>query len=335
MKKTSLLFTGILAAVLISGCGTKRQYFEPENTTGEIELTKKLHSPIKYVSYNGATLKNGNVITKSGVNQNTTLEKNYMLLDMDSEKTISTSIQGELKITDANGNVIFSRVFPSSIVSAAASGNLLAAVSATNHIYLIDIYDAKILMEYRASEISAVDSRIAAPIFLSTIIVYPSLDGKIYIVNKQTSEILRDFVVSSEHFFNNVSFLDVIGETMIAATAKRVISISPEKTTYYDGEIKDVLVNGNDIYIFEKDGKAVKTNLDLNVLAQNYFKFAIFSDAIAIEDKLYIVEKTGYIIKTDLNLENPEIFKFDNAIEDKSFMSNGVFFYDDEYVEFK
>jgi len=187
-------------------------------------------------------------------------------------------------------------------------------------------------MEYSSSEIAAVDSRVVAPYFMSSLIVYPALDGKIYIVQKETGRILRDVVVSSENFFNNIIFLGVEGDNLIAATAKKLIVINPSQTVYYDGEIKDVLVHNDEIYIFKKDGTIVRTDLMLKEQNKVNFKFAIFSAATIINNKLYVIEKTGYVIKTNLDLIGAEIYEFSDEIKDKSFMGNGAFYYDNEYV---
>lgn len=334
MKNFTLLLA-FFAALILSGCGTKRQYFEPENVTAKISLSHSLPSPIASVNKNGATLNNGNVVTKKGLNTNVKLNEGFWLLNQNESRVISTNLEGELVITGGDGSVVYSSKFPTAIVAASTEGNLLAAVSAENHIYLIDISQARTLMEYKSSEIYAVDSRVASPLFMDTLVIFPSLDGKIYIVQKDSARILRDVVVSSEQFFNNVTFLDVVGENMIAATAKKVLVINPNKTLYYDGEIKDVLVNNADIYIFKKDGVVIKTDLKLQKKNEARFKFAIFSGAAITANNLFIVEKTGYVIKTDLNLSNPKIYEFDTEIKDKNFMGANAFYYDDEFVNFE
>ena len=292
-------------------------------------------SSIASVNKNGATLNNGNVVTKEGLNANIKLNEGFWLLNQNGGRIISTNLEGELVITGTDGSVIYSSKFPTAIVAASTEGNLLAAVSTENHIYLIDISQARTLMEYKSSEIYAVDSRVASPLFMDTLVIFPSLDGKIYIVQKDSARILRDVVVSSEQFFNNVTFLDVVGENMIAATAKKVLVINPQKTLYYDGEIKDVLTNNADIYIFKKDGVVIKTDLKLQKKNEAHFKFAIFSGAAITANNLFIVEKTGYVIKTDLNLSNPKIYEFDTEIKDKNFMGANAFYYDDEFVNFE
>ncbi|MCD8213369.1 MAG: L-seryl-tRNA selenium transferase [Campylobacter sp.] len=334
MKKFTLLLTLGLVLIL-SGCGTKRQYFEPETITGEINLSHNLPSYIKSANSNAATLNNGNIITKDGIDTNVKLPENFSLLNKNGDFLISADVKGNLNVIDRSNTSVYQGKFPTAIVAASLEGNLLAAISAANHIYLVDIVQAKTIMEYKSSEIYAVDSRVVAPYFMSSLIVYPSLDGRIYIVQKDTGRILRDVVVSSENFFNNIIFLDVVNDNMIAATAKKLISINPQQTVYYDGEIKNVLINNDEIYIFKKDGNIVRTDLGLKQKNEANFKFAIFSDAVAIGDKLYIIEKTGYIIKTNLDLGDAKIYELNDEIEDKSFMGKDAFYYDDEFVKFE
>lgn len=332
MRKFTLLLALFLVLIL-NGCGTKRQYFEPESTTGKAKLTHNLPSKISYVTSSGATLKNGNIITKNGLNSQIKLKDGFVFLGEYDGNIISANTNGELNISDNNGNTIFNKNFSSAIVSASLENNLIAAVSASNHIYLLDLHNAQTLMQYKSSEIYAIDSRVAAPIFLSTIILYPSLDGRVYVTQKN-GQILRDIVISSESFFNNVIFLDVIDEHLIAATAKKIIVVSPQKISQYSAEIKNIVRNNHNIYILKKDGLVTKTNLDLEELANTYFKFAIFSDALIYDNKLNIIEKTGYLIKTDLNLNSHEIIELSSEIQDKSFISKDSFYYDDEFMKF-
>ncbi|MGM9095520.1 hypothetical protein ACTFEA_02795, partial [Campylobacter jejuni] len=85
----------------------------------------------------------------------------------------------------------------------------------------------------------AQDSRTANPIFLDNIIVYPTLDGKILILSRNNLQVIKDVVISAENFFNNVIHLSVIGDKLIAATAKKIIVVSPARTLYLDADIKD------------------------------------------------------------------------------------------------
>ena len=164
MKKITL-FLAFALALILSGCGTKRQYFEPAQTSGKISLSKDMPSYIKSANANGATLDNGNIITKNGLNTNIKLPENFNFLNENNGFIISASINGDLNVTDPNGRSVYSNKFPTAIVAASLDQNLLAAISAANHIYLIDINTATTIMEYSSSNIAAVDSRIVAPFF--------------------------------------------------------------------------------------------------------------------------------------------------------------------------
>lgn len=335
MKKYFIICS-IALALILSGCYTKRQYFEPEKIDSDISYSGNIGASIIYSSFAGATLSNGKIITKGGIdNDSFNIDKNYKMLAYSNNKVVIANLNGNLKIRNKAGVSLFEYNFPQAVVSANLEENLLAAITADNNLYLIDIENSNILMQYASKEVYAIDSRVANPYFLGSLIIYPSLDGKIYIVNKTTSSIIKDVTISSDEFFNNVIYLGVVGDTMIAATAKRVISVSPDKTVYYDGEIKSVLINNSDIYIFKKDGSFLRTNLDLIEKDKAYLKFAIFSDAIVHNNNLYIIEKTGYLIKTDLNLSNISIQSIPSAVEDNAYLTPDVLYYGSSYIKLR
>lgn len=333
MKK-SFIFA-VAALFLLVGCSTKRQYFEPNQGSNppSLSYSGSLSSSIESSSIGGATLRNGSVIGTDGPQSGFGFDNGFSLLSFaDDGLAIASDLKGELVIKNSGAITTYKRKFPEAIVAASFDSGLLAAVSADNNLYLIDTQKDKVLMQYASKEVYAIDSRSANPYFLGSLIIYPSLDGKIYILNKATSELIRDVTISSEEFFNNVIYLGVVGDTMIAATAKRVISVSPKQTIYYDGEIKDVLTNGDDVYIFKKDGSVLKTDLNFAIKGQTYFKFAIFTGATINDDALYIVEKTGYLFKTDLNLQNQEIYRLPAEIDDRSFISPKALYVGSSYL---
>ncbi|MDO5046325.1 L-seryl-tRNA selenium transferase [Campylobacter sp.] len=334
MRKFHTILSIFFIAVLFSGCGTKRQYFEPEKVTSKVDFEYKLPDNIASTSLNGAVLENGMVITKDGLlPENIKFPKNTLLLNFHKDKFITSTLDGNLAITDKTGGIVYEKKFNEAIVSASLEDNRLATLSSSNTIRLINITTDSILLEFESSNVYAQDSRVAAPYFLSSLVIFPTLDGKIMIVDKSNGRILRDVVVSSEEFFNNIIFLDVINDTMIASTGKRIVSISPEKTLYYNGEIKNVISNKDKIYIFEKDGKVILADLNLQKLNSINFKFAIFSNAVTFNDHLYIIEKKGYLIKTRLDLSDPQIFELNDEIKDKSFVGFKDFYYDNHYLK--
>ena len=336
MKKFQTILAAVLCVAVLGGCSTKRQYFEPTDVQNEKISETRLPSSIATASLNGAVLKNGMVITKSGLlAPEIKLPKGSTLLNYGDGKFISSDLNGNLIVENSSNEILFQRSFDQAVVSAALEGDKLAALTASNVIYLIDISTNEVLLEFESSNVYAQDSRVAAPLFMSSLVIFPTLDGKIMIVDKSQGRILRDVVVSSEQFFNNVISLNVVNDTMIAATGKRIVSINPEKTVYFNGEIKDVVINGEHVYILLKDGKIVLSDLNLKKIKDAYFKFAIFSSATVYNGSLYIMEKTGYLIKTDLALENAKIYELSDEVESQIFAGAKEFYYDDYSLELK
>ena len=336
MKKIQTILAAVLCAAVLGGCSTKRQYFEPTDVQNEKISENRLPSSIATASLNGAVLKNGMVITKNGLlAPEIKLPKGSTLLNYGDGKFISSDLNGNLVVENSSNEILFQRSFDQAVVSAALEGDKLAALTASNVIYLIDITTNEVLLEFESSNVYAQDSRVAAPLFMSSLVIFPTLDGKIMIVDKSQGRILRDVVVSSEQFFNNVISLNVVNDTMIAATGKRIVSINPEKTVYFNGEIKDIVINGEYVYILLKDGKIVLSDLNLKKIKDAYFKFAIFSSATVYNGSLYIMEKTGYLIKTDLALDNAKIYELSDEVESQIFAGAKEFYHDDYSLELK
>ncbi|MSN95623.1 hypothetical protein F1B92_00150 [Campylobacter sp. FMV-PI01] len=334
MKKIKILFI-FLGVVFLVGCSTKREYFNPadEEIIGKISVGGSLENKITHATISGATLKNGMIITKNGLLSGIKLDKNEKFLGKFDGFIISSNFDGNLKIRDKNSNEIFSQQFPTQIVSAALKSNLLALVSADNSIFLIDIYSKQILLTQKFDNIYAIDSRVATPLFLYDTIVYPTLDGRVVIVNKNS--ITQDVFVSTEFFFNNIIFLENIGGNIYAATNTNLVLISPNGNKRLSENIKDILIHGDRIYVLRKDGIFKVFDLNLNEIFQNKFKFAIFSAMTIYNNYIYIFEKTGYLIKIDLDFKNTQIYRLSDELDERSFIGFDKFYYDNKFFELK
>lgn len=334
MKKHILLVT-IISIFLITGCTTTRQYFEPEKVDEEIKFDTKLPSHIVSTTINGAVLKDGTVISLNGIEKNLRVFKNVSLLNHSNDAFIISKLDGDLYVVDSDGKEIFYKKFPLGIISAATDGEFLAILTCENEIQLIDMKNNQVLLDYKSAITYAQDSRMASPHFMNSLVIFPTLDGKIIIAQKNSGKIIRDVVISNEPFFNNVIFLDVLGDRMFAATSTKIIMISPTITTNHRGEIKNIKIHNDRIYIFEKDGNVIMTDLDLKKIKSKSFKFAIFSNVALKNGFLYALEKNGYMIKMDLNLDSYKIYKLNDEVKDRSFVSNYGIYYDDRFLEIK
>lgn len=328
-----------LVLLLLSACGMRREYYEPEKIDAKLSYDEKLKSSIVETNLNFARLKNDTVLDKDGVIENFSLEKDFMLLKHEDNEFVIADKDGNLKIISADKEELYSYKFDAAVLSVALSGDDMALLLADNSIILAN-RSLGIKMSQTLSAAPAQDSRVAAPIFLDSIILYPSLDGKLVIVDKASQKVIRDVIVSSGDFFNNVIYLNVIDEVMIAATSKKVVVVSPDETFSYDEEIRTVVVAEDThaklgkneeskqvIFIFAKNGNIIKTDLHLNKLVEKKFKFAIYNTSNVFNGFLYVFEKTGYLIKSDLALKQVQVYKLKGAADERAFMREGRFYF--------
>lgn len=323
MKKICLT---LLCIILFTACGTKRQYFNPEKVEAKLSADDNL--PSKIVDWNlySAKLSNNQALDETGLIEHFKLEKDYALLSHVDNEFIVADSKGNLKIFNANNEELYHQKFDAAVVSVSINGDDIALILANNSIVLSN-RSLGIKMSQTLTPAVGEDSRIAAPYFLNSIIVYPTLDGKLIIFSRNTEQTVRDVVIGTENFFNNVFYLSIVDDKMIAATAKKLIVVSPNQTFSLDQEIRDLALSDDFIFILTKDGDIIKTDFNLNILGEKKFDFAIFTKSNVYNKNLYVFEKTGYLIKSDLNLENIQIFELKEAKDKQSFMKDGKFYY--------
>lgn len=321
----------VLALLILSGCGTKRQNFEPVSLAGEIDYDGNLPSKIVDVVRGGATLENGQIITKDGL-LNVKVPNGYTFLGSSKERYIASSQCSDLIVIDKNSKTIYKKKFNSIVASASLNNDLLAVVLGSNSVLLIDIKTDKVLYKNSGDAVYAQDSKIAAPYFLTSLVIFPTLDGKLLIVDVNKNQLLRDVVVKSERFFSNVIYLDVLGDRLVAATKQRVVSINPKSMAFLDEDIKDVIILKDRVLVFTKDGRVILTDADLKVIKSKKFKFAAFVGTIHGEF-VYIIEKGGYLIATDLSLISSNVYELPDDIESFVFTTDDKLFYEDNYFK--
>ena len=331
MRYAKIVLSLLALLLVVSGCGTKRQYFEPESLAGKVSYDGSLPGSIVDAVRDGATLSNGQVITQKGLSS-IVLPEGFVYLGEDQGRYIAASKCGALQIIDANKKVLFTKDCSVSVASAALKNNILALVLGSNELVLIDINDGKDLMHLKQDNVYVLDSRIAAPYFLGDLIVFPTLDGKLVIVDAQSKKPIRDVVVSNDKFFGNIIYLQVLNDRLVAATKSKVVSISPKSISFLEREVKDVIVLQNRIFVFTKDGRVILTDADLVVLKERKFPFAIFAGTI-YGDFIYMIEKGGYIIATDVDLVSTNVYKLPDEIESHVFTTGDELYYKDHFFK--
>ncbi|EAL5903173.1 hypothetical protein DSE64_06525, partial [Campylobacter lari] len=310
----------IITLIFFSACGTKREYYQPTQLEQLPYNSKNINGKIVNFNNNIAQLNNNAFIDNKGNITALKIDKNYNILNICQEEILIADNDGNFKILNLQGEELFSHKFNESVVSANVDGDDIALILASNTL----VYANKnlgIRMLQNLGTAYAQDSRYANPYFLNTIIIYPMLNGKLAILNKSTLKVNKEILVSSEEFFNNIIYLHVKNDTMVAATAQKIIVVTPNRTLYLNENIKEVNINDKEIFILTKDGRVIKNDYNLRKIDEIKFQFALFSKSTLYNDSLYIFEKTGYLIKLNTNLKDFTVYKLNEAIDKKSFMA--------------
>ncbi|HEC1769395.1 TPA: hypothetical protein R1730_001663, partial [Campylobacter lari] len=264
----------IITLIFFSACGTKREYYQPTQLEQLPYNSKNINGKIVNFNNNIAQLNNNTFIDNKGNITALKIDKNYNILNIRQEEILIADNDGNFKILNLQGEELFSHKFNESVVSANVDGDDIALILASNTL----VYANKnlgIRMLQNLGTAYAQDSRYANPYFLNTIIIYPMLNGKLAILNKSTLKVSKEILVSSEEFFNNIIYLHVKNNTMVAATAQKIIVVTPNRTLYLNENIKEVNINDKEIFILTKDGRVIKNDYNLRKIDEIKFQFAL------------------------------------------------------------
>lgn len=318
-----------LAALLFSACSTK-EVFEPKVVAGDWEKEGSFDEDVIDSTSNVALLENRTVLAKDKV-----IEVNIP----ESNRVISKS-DGWIISASEDGHVLLQYIADKSfdkeldlkktIAAASIKNDTLAVLFADNEMALYSISTKELLFKEQGGNALALDSRIVNPYFLDDLVLFPTLDGKVVIVNSKMKKRLRTVIVSSEDYFNNIIYFNVVENKVIAATGHKLLSLSKnEIREKYD--IRTATYDNENIFITTKEGEVVSLNTELRVNAKIKFPFAHFLGMIATKDKLYLLEKEGYLIELTKDLSQYKVYDVD--IDDGFvFVADKMFFVNGEYI---
>ena len=320
------LLTLISTLFIFTACSQK-QYFEPEDTYSFKKSSKSLDSSISSFSRDGATLENGQFITAQGIST-AKIPESYQILNVSENRTIATNNIDKVLV---DGKEILTNT---AVVSATIKDDILAIVNSDNSIMAYDLRDDKVIFKEYLTKSLANDNRIAAPYFMSNLILFPTLDGKIIVVSSQNYKIIRNIIVDADGQFNNIIYLNVVNNTLIAASSNKIISVGDGILNIKDYSLRDIISHDTDIYLATIDGQIIKTDISLNVMDRKKYKFAKFY-ALAFGDSLYALESQGYIVNIANDFKSDKIYDFSFNEEDKVIVFGDTIYIDDEYIKLK
>lgn len=329
MKK-SILLAAVFATLLFQGCSSKK-YYEPETTYDHNIDVYDLGSSMIDINSDGATLENGKFVTKEGLSSEF-LEEGYKFLNKNNTTLLSTNDESFLAITKEGTTQKIE--FDKNIVAATIEDNLIAISFIDNTIALYDTtLNKTVFKEYLTISILN-DIRMTNPVFLTSLILFPTLDGKIVIVDKNKKTIYKTINLDPEHDINNIIYLSAIGDSLVAATPNKLFTFISGRVKIVDLDVKNVAVKDKNIFVATLDGQVLKYDQSLNLLDSKKFKFAKFH-AMVYTDNLYILESQGYLIQIDSNFEDVSVLEFSFDEEEKVISIDDTIYFEDNYIILK
>ncbi len=327
--KNLLILLLSLSFVFFTACSSKR-VFEPQNVKDDWEKYGDINEPIIDVTADVALLENRKVLLKDK-EIDITVDEGYRVIANSDGWIISASIDGKVKLQyiDAK-NIVEEFELGKTVAAASVDDDTLAVLFADNEMALYSIKSKAVLLKEQGGTTLAVDSRIVNPYFLSSVVIFATLDGKVVIMSRAKNKKLRASIISSADNFNNVIYFNIINRKIIAATAHKILSMS-QKEIREKFEIRNVTYNGESIFITTKYGELVSLTPDLQQNASLKFPFAHFLGVIAINDKVYALEKEGYLIVAPKDLSSYSVYEVDLE-EGYVFTGDNKFYVHDEFI---
>jgi len=329
--KQSLFLTLAVVAILFSGCSSKK-YFEPDNTFSASYASKSYGGSMVDLSRDGGTMSNGHYIGKAGVNA-IALGEGYRFLNESNTYVLAANAEGLLKVIDKNSKeAVRAIALHVPVVSATIQNGMIAYILNNNTFGIYQMKDNRKVVESRSERTFAIDTRAASPMFIENLVVMPMLDGKLIIVNASDPENAKVVYISSESVFNNVIYLSRMGNTMVAATPKRLITLGGAGKQEYKANISEVTIDNGRIYLFTKEGKIVALSSSLDVLGTSNFKFAHYATGTAFDGRVYALDQEGSLIVLNSDLTKSKVYDL-GAVDEPAFITGTKLYKDGDVIE--
>ena len=327
MKIFTFIFLTIIT-IFFSACSSK-EVFEPEKVKDSWDYYGDIDEKIIDISSTAALLENRKVLIGTKT-IDIEVPKDDMLLGYSDGWVISANIKGKLTLQFSSDKSKKTFNLKRTIATASVKDDILAVLFANNEMALYSVSTQELLLKEQGNAPIVVNSKITSPHFIDNIVLFFTLDGKVVILDAKRYKKLRTVIISSEDYFNNVIYFNVLGDKIIAATGDKILSMS-EKEVRLKYDIREVIYDDENIYVATKQGEIISLTTDLQQNKKVKFPFAHFLGLIATKDNIYALEKEGYIIELSKDLQTYNIY--DVSIDDGYiFIADKVFYINDVYI---
>lgn len=313
------------------GCSSK-QYFEPIDVEKYPFSTQDLNASVIHFNKIFATLDKKKFVLASGDISDHNMSSSFCILN-DQNQTIIASDLNQTITLGKNGKNSFLKI-DSAILGASIQDNLLAVIMSDNTLGLYDIQKQKFVFKEYQKPNTALDNRIVNPVFQGNLILFPTLNGKIVVVDTKKYEKIKDIIVDTDSQFNNIIFLYVVNDTLIAATRNKIITLTSNTFHAKNIAIVDIIRDkDNMLYIATLNGEIQKLTMQLQVVNSVKYKYANIVGLSFNTNNIYAIEKNGFLIELDKNLAKEKIFSIDIPGDAKVFSNkNTLIIGDKKYI---
>jgi len=332
MRSKNVGFFALIGLTLIFSACSSKKYFKPEQVFSSSHAVASSGISIVDLSRDGGTLSNNTYLGKAGVNT-LTLGKGYRFLNENKRYVLASNPEGILKIIDKNTKEILRAVaLHTPVVAATIKNGVIAYILNNNTFGIYLVKQNRKIVQNRSERTFAIDTRAASPMFIENLVVMPMLDGKLIIVNIADAESAKVVYISSEKAFNNVIHLSRMGNTMVAATQKRLIALGNVGKLEYIENISEVAVDNGRIYLFTKEGKVLVLSRNLELLGTSKFKFAHYAAGTAFDGRVYALDQQGSLIVLNSDLTKSKIYDL-GAVDEPAFITGTKLYKDGKVIE--
>ena len=317
--------------MFIAGCSGKK-YFEPKNTLSASSAISTTGKEAADIMRDGITFTDGSFLTRQGPGK-FKLPEGFHYVAQSSRYILAADDKGNIKIYDRNsGKLLKQNRLKMPLVSAGIQGDKIYYMQQDNIFGIYSISQNKSLISAKVGRAYAVDTRIANPITVGNLVVVPTLDGKLLIINPANPKKAGGIATGKSFNLNNIIFLSKIGHRIIAATPSKVISAAPGGMAKYSTQVADVTIYGGNIYLLSRKGEVVKLSPTLKVLAKKKFDYAQFVAISVVHGRVYALDRSGALIVMDPSLQKYKIYDI-GSVDDYAFVDGNRLYKDDIVVD--
>ena len=153
-------------------------------------------------------------------------------------------------------------------------------------------------------------SKHANPVILDTLIVFPTLDGRLNTIDIAQGKSVKNIIVNTEKFLNNIIYLKVKQDELVSATHKRIYTLIRGESYGKELEIRDIYFDGTHIYALSLNGTIYQLDKTLATLQSVKLPYANLNGIIIKDNHLYTFDNSGgYLIDLSLKDFSYEVFK--------------------------